>query len=198
MSKSIYGIPTGATMRDCTCGDLIKALLLHGKRHYAAVCLDSPMVGPATRVWTPILPKPISGQSSLAKKARFDHIDRIGGKLASYPSGSKAFWSLAKGVEANFCRPTLPTLQKLDGTLTHTAADKANLLASLFVENSRLVTSNQTPPQLPPCDCKMPEIRIHQKKVLKALRNRCEIRPMVLIVFLLLSYGIVQLNFPLY
>ncbi|XP_063530785.1 uncharacterized protein LOC134741818 [Cydia strobilella] len=30
------------------------------------------------------------------RKARFLHVRRVGAKLASYPSGSKAFWSLAK------------------------------------------------------------------------------------------------------
>ncbi|CAH2097689.1 unnamed protein product [Euphydryas editha] len=105
------------------------------------------------------------------KKARFNHIGRVGTKLASYPSGSKAFWSLAKCVEANFCRSSLPPLQKPDGTLAHTALDKANLFASLFAENSRLDAGNKTPPQLPPCGCKMPEIHIYQKEVLKTLRN---------------------------
>lgn len=79
------------------------------------------------------------------KKARFDHIGRIGNKLASYPAGSKAFWSLAKAVEANFCRPTLPPMQRPDGTLAHTAKEKANLFASLFAESSRLDAGSAIP-----------------------------------------------------
>ncbi|KAL0867444.1 hypothetical protein ABMA27_008231 [Loxostege sticticalis] len=62
------------------------------------------------------------------RKARFDHISRIGAKLASYPPGSKQFWSLSKSVEYNFCRPTLPPLQKPDGSLAHTATKKSKFI----------------------------------------------------------------------
>ncbi|KAJ8726649.1 hypothetical protein PYW07_001347 [Mythimna separata] len=103
------------------------------------------------------------------RKARFDRISHIGQKLSAQPSGSRAFWSLAKSVEANFCRPTLPPLVRPDGTLAHTAREKAGLFASLFAHNSRLDTGSATPPILPHCGASMPEVRIRNKEVLRAL-----------------------------
>ncbi|KAJ8708925.1 hypothetical protein PYW07_013529 [Mythimna separata] len=103
------------------------------------------------------------------RKARFDRITHIGKKLSAQPAGSRAFWSLAKSVEANFCRPTLPSLVRPDGTLAHTAREKAGLFASLFARNSRLDTSSATPPTLPHCDTSMSEVRIRNKEVLRAL-----------------------------
>ncbi|KAJ8724763.1 hypothetical protein PYW07_015721 [Mythimna separata] len=103
------------------------------------------------------------------RKARFDRISHIGQKLSAQPSGSRAFWSLAKSVEANFCRPTLPPLVRPDGTLAHTAREKAGLFASLFAHNSHLDTGSATPPTLPHCGTSMPEVRIRNKEVLRAL-----------------------------
>ncbi|KAJ8717786.1 hypothetical protein PYW07_005716 [Mythimna separata] len=103
------------------------------------------------------------------RKARFDRISHIGQKLSAQPSGSRAFWSLAKSVEANFCRPTLPPLVRPDGTLAHTAREKAGLFASLFANNSRLDTGSSTPPTLSHCGTSMPEVRIRNKEVLRAL-----------------------------
>uniref|UniRef100_A0A2H1W521 SFRICE_033928 n=1 Tax=Spodoptera frugiperda TaxID=7108 RepID=A0A2H1W521_SPOFR len=77
---------------------------------------------------------------------QFKHIGRIGNKLAFYPPSSKAFWSLSKAVESNFCRPSLPPLLGSDGTLAHTAVEKANLFAYLFAESSRLDTVQQRMP----------------------------------------------------
>ncbi|KAJ8706157.1 hypothetical protein PYW07_010934 [Mythimna separata] len=103
------------------------------------------------------------------RKARFDCISHIGQKLSAQPSGSRAFWSLAKSVEANFCRPTLPPLVRPDGALAHTAREKAGLFASLFAHNSRLDTGSATPPTLPHCGTSMPEFHIRNKEVLRAL-----------------------------
>jgi len=105
------------------------------------------------------------------RRARFDHISRIGAKLASYPPGSKAFWSLAKAVESNFNQPSLPPLLKPDGSLAHAAKEKANLFASLFAANSRLDTTGKIPPVSLRTDCTMAEVRIHQKEILKILRS---------------------------
>ncbi|XP_045446613.1 uncharacterized protein LOC123654772 [Melitaea cinxia] len=105
------------------------------------------------------------------KRARYDRINCIGAKLASYPCGSKAFWSLSKSVEMNFCRPSLPPLLKPDGSLAITATDKANLLANLFAENSHLDAGSASPPRHPPSNFAMSDICIHQTVVLRALRN---------------------------
>ncbi|XP_045450460.1 uncharacterized protein LOC123659256 [Melitaea cinxia] len=94
------------------------------------------------------------------QKARFDRIGRIGTRLASYPPGSKAFWSLAKAAESNFCRPSLPPLIKPDGSLAHTAEEKANLFANLFAESSRLDLGSATPPTSSiRCETSMSEVK---------------------------------------
>ncbi|KAL0841463.1 hypothetical protein ABMA28_015145 [Loxostege sticticalis] len=98
------------------------------------------------------------------RRARFDHVSRIGARLASYPPGGKQFWSLSKAVESNFCRPSLPPLLKPDGSLAHSAAEKANLFATLFASNSRLDAGSKQPPTLPCCDSSMPKIAIHTKE----------------------------------
>lgn len=105
------------------------------------------------------------------RKARFDHVGRIGAKLASHPPGSKQFWSLSKAVETNFCRPTFPPMLKPDGSLAHSASEKANLFASFFAGNSRLDSGFKQPPTVPCCDSSMPEIAIHAKEVLRVLRS---------------------------
>ena len=105
------------------------------------------------------------------RRARFDHIGRIGDRLAKYPSGCKAFWSLAKSVEENFCRPSLPPLRKSNGALAHTAREKADLFANLFAEYSRLDSNGKIPPQIPPLGPKMRPIHIYQKEVLKCLQK---------------------------
>ncbi|CAH2090623.1 unnamed protein product [Euphydryas editha] len=103
--------------------------------------------------------------------ARFKHISHIGAKLASYPSGSKAFWSLAKAAESNFCRPSLPPLLRTDGSLAHSAKEKADLFASLFAENSRLDVAGKAPPISTRANCIMAEVRIRQKEILKILQT---------------------------
>ncbi|KAJ2947549.1 hypothetical protein O0L34_g17337 [Tuta absoluta] len=103
------------------------------------------------------------------RKARFDHVGRIGAKLASHPPGSKKFWSLSKAVETNFCRPTLPPMLKPDGSLAHSASEKANLFASLFASNSRLDAGSKQPPTVPRCDSSMSEIAVHIKEVRRVL-----------------------------
>lgn len=101
--------------------------------------------------------------------ARFDHVGRIGAKLASHPPGSKLFWSLSKAVETNFCRPTLPPMLKPDGSLAHSASEKANLFASLFASNSRLDAGSKQPLTVPRCDFWIPEIAVHIKEVRRVL-----------------------------
>ncbi|XP_061724920.1 uncharacterized protein LOC133530879 [Cydia pomonella] len=105
------------------------------------------------------------------RKARFDHIRRTGNKLAAHPTGSKAFWTLAKSIESNFCRPSLPPLLKPDGSLAHTAEEKANLFASIFAESSRLDATGAKPPSPLVCETSMSDIRIRQTEVRKVLQN---------------------------
>ncbi|KAJ8735596.1 hypothetical protein PYW07_007216 [Mythimna separata] len=111
----------------------------------------------------------VKSYKKVQRKARFDRISHIGQKLSAQPSGSRALWSLARSVAANFCWPTLPPLVWPVGILAHTAREKAGLFASLFAYNSRLDTGSATPPTLPHCGTSMPEIRIRNRKVLRAL-----------------------------
>lgn len=119
------------------------------------------------------LKKRLNAASRLAKKtakrARCAHISRIGEQLASYPSGSRAFWSLAKAAEGNFCRSALPPLRKPDDSLAHSAKEKADIFGSLFASNSTLDDGGAVPPSLSNCECSMQEIRITQAAVRKVL-----------------------------
>ncbi|CAF4864432.1 unnamed protein product [Pieris macdunnoughi] len=56
-------------------------------------------------------------------KAKWEHIDRFGEKLAHLPSGTRAIWSLAKAVQGNFCQPSIPPLHREDDSLAHTAKE---------------------------------------------------------------------------
>lgn len=102
-------------------------------------------------------------------RAKFKHISKIGEKLTGFPSGSRAFWSLAKAVQGNFCRSSFPPLRKPDDELVYDAKDKADLLACLFASNSTLDDGGETPPTIPRWESSMPEIRITQKDVRRAL-----------------------------
>lgn len=124
---------------------------------------------------TAVLKKKYNASARSSKKeiarAKFRFIGRIGDRLANYPSGSRAFWSLAKAVEGNFCRPSLPPLRTSDDSLAHTAKAKADLLAALFAKNSTLDDGGATPPTIPRCESSMPEIRFTQTAVRRALRS---------------------------
>lgn len=85
--------------------------------------------------------------------------------------GSKAFWSLTKSVETNFCCQSLPPLQKPHRSLAHTTLDKTNLFATLFVEYSQLDLKGAIPSQPLRCLTSMPEIRIRQCEVSKTLHS---------------------------
>lgn len=106
---------------------------------------------------------------TLMARARDDHIRSIGERLLSLPSGSRAFWALAKAAEGNFCRSSIPTLCKPDGTLAHSAKEKADLLCSLFASNSTLDDGGLSPPTISQCDSMMPDVRFTQREVRRAL-----------------------------
>ncbi|CAG5059769.1 unnamed protein product [Parnassius apollo] len=102
-------------------------------------------------------------------KAKSEHIGRIGEKLVRLPSGIRAFWSLAKAVQGNFCQPSVPSMHREDDSLGHTAKEKADLLGSFFASNSSLDSEGSTPPANPRCECSMPEVQFTQRSVRKAL-----------------------------
>lgn len=103
-------------------------------------------------------------------RAKFEFIGRIGERLVNYPSGSRAFWSLAKAAEGNFCLSSLPPLKNADGNLAHSAKEKADLLGTLFASNSTLnVDGSAVPPTTPRCGYSMPEINFSQRDVRREL-----------------------------
>ncbi|XP_013161244.1 PREDICTED: uncharacterized protein LOC106113067, partial [Papilio xuthus] len=102
-------------------------------------------------------------------KAKSEHVASIGEKLVRLPSGTRAFWSLAKAVQGNFCRPSLPSLRREDDSLAHTAKEKADLLVSLFASNSTLDDTGYSPPKIPGGDTFMSEIQFIQRSVRKVL-----------------------------
>lgn len=102
-------------------------------------------------------------------KAKSEHIGRIGERLARLPSGTRAFWSLAKAVQGNFCVPSFPPLRREGDVLAHDAKEKAELLGSLFASNSTLDDREKPPPTIPRCGSSMLEVQFTQKSVRKAL-----------------------------
>ena len=92
-------------------------------------------------------------------RADAQRIARIGKDLVAHPTGSRGYWRLAKSVQANFCRSSLPSLRLPNGSLAHTAKSKADLLAKLFAENSTLNDNGAVPPCLPHCGLTMPDVQ---------------------------------------
>ena len=85
------------------------------------------------------------------------------------PSGSRAFWSLSKAIQGNFCRSSFPSLCKSDDTLAYSAKEKAEILGTLFDNNSTLVDRGNTPPTIPRCNSSLRNILFTQREVHKAL-----------------------------
>ncbi|XP_063540969.1 uncharacterized protein LOC134749894 [Cydia strobilella] len=102
-------------------------------------------------------------------RAKSLHIGRIGEKLERLPSGTRAFWSLAKAIQGNFCTPSFPPLHTENDSLAHDAKDKADLLGKLFASNSTLDDGGNAPPTIPRCESYMPDVRFKQSSVRKAL-----------------------------
>ncbi|XP_013175252.1 PREDICTED: uncharacterized protein LOC106123457 [Papilio xuthus] len=90
-------------------------------------------------------------------KAKSEHVASIGERLVHLPSGTRAFWSLAKAVQGNFCKPSLPSLRRGDDSMAHTAKEKADLLGSLFAANSTLDDKGNSPPIVPRGETSMSE-----------------------------------------
>ncbi|CAG4986993.1 unnamed protein product [Colias eurytheme] len=113
-----------------------------------------------------------SASRSFKKKiseAKSEFINRIGKKLTHYPSGTRAFWSLAKAIQGNFCRSSFPPLRRSDDTLAHTAKEKAETLATLFASNSTLDDQGKVPPTILCSNSTMCEVKFTQSAVRKAL-----------------------------
>ncbi|KAJ8704095.1 hypothetical protein PYW07_013389 [Mythimna separata] len=77
------------------------------------------------------------------RKAHFDRISHIGQKLSALPSDSRAFWSLAKSVEANFCRPTLPPLVRPDEGTGSYGERESRCLEILIIYSTNNISGRQ-------------------------------------------------------
>ncbi|CAH2051719.1 unnamed protein product, partial [Iphiclides podalirius] len=114
-------------------------LALRRKREYYQAWADA---STSSDVKTSALKKKYNSASrsfkSVIAKAKSEHIGRIGERLARLPTGTRAFWSLAKAVLGNFCTPSFSPLHTEDDSLAHAAKEKADLLGSLFASNSTL------------------------------------------------------------
>ncbi|XP_045500068.1 uncharacterized protein LOC123697570 [Colias croceus] len=102
-------------------------------------------------------------------RAKSSYIGALGDRLARLPSGTRAFWSLAKAIQGNFCRSSFPPLHKDEDSLAHSAKEKAELLGALFARNSTLNDRGKTPPTIPRCNHSMADIRFTQRAVRNAL-----------------------------
>ena len=63
--------------------------------------------------------------------------------------GCKRWWGLVKEHQGETRGNTIPSLQREDGSLAHTAQDKADLLAKYFAGKMRVPDPHKTPPTLP-------------------------------------------------
>jgi hypothetical protein len=91
--------------------------------------------------------------------------------VASCPSGSREFWSLAKSVSSNFCNSSFPPLIHPDGSISIDPKSKADSFANLFSENSTLDDSNASPSNYPAATATMTPIKFRSRKIRQILLN---------------------------
>ncbi|MBM6549305.1 hypothetical protein H7673_10630 [Streptococcus dysgalactiae subsp. equisimilis] len=84
--------------------------------------------------------------SSVIQKVKDKFVRRKADKLATCPSGSRSFWSLAKAVSRNFCPSSFPPITNSSGDLVSDPSLKAEVFASLFASNSTLPLSTAVSP----------------------------------------------------
>ena len=70
-------------------------------------------------------------------------------KMRGGQVGTKRWWGLVKEQQGETRGNTIPSLQREDGSLAHTAQDKADLLARYFAGKMCVPDPGRTPPTLP-------------------------------------------------
>ena len=103
--------------------------------------------------------------NSTINSAKKNFIDSVALQLASSPTGSKNFWSLANRIGKNFCDSSFPPMIQNDGSILSDPIDKANLFASLFAKNSTIDDFGKSPPSFPPASHTMKPFRFSTRKV---------------------------------
>ncbi|KAG0720260.1 hypothetical protein GWK47_006869 [Chionoecetes opilio] len=71
------------------------------------------------------------------------------GKLRGGQVGTKRWWSLVKEQQGESKGNNIPSLLREDGSVAHTAQDKANFLASHFAGKIHIADLERSPPTLP-------------------------------------------------
>ena len=107
--------------------------------------------------------------NSTLRREKFLHEQRTRRKILATDKGSKNFWSFVKQVK-NESESSIPTLIHNDQPISH-SVDKANILASLFAENSFLPYSDQPLPVIKSVNCLMPKLHFRSQVVKKVLLN---------------------------
>jgi Reverse transcriptase (RNA-dependent DNA polymerase)/Endonuclease-reverse transcriptase len=92
-------------------------------------------------------------------------------QLISCPTGGRSFWSLAKAVGRNFCTSSIPPLICPDGSVVSTPKQKADLLASIFSENSTLDDNAKCPPVISATSHAMPMVVFRHRTVRRILQS---------------------------
>ncbi|VVD05636.1 unnamed protein product [Leptidea sinapis] len=169
-----------ATRRFCACAVAVADVILHCMDIFipssvpwfdASVKAASDCKKQAYRTWVAALGT--KDPNCKVLKRKYNRASRfLSGKspqLSSYPTGTRKFWLLSKAVLDNYNQPSMPPLHMRNGTLAHTAKEKADLLCTLFASNSTLDDNGKTPPTIPRCQSSMPEVQFRQKTVRRAL-----------------------------
>ena len=103
--------------------------------------------------------------SSVINAAKKAFVRRMSGKVASCPSGSRPFWSMAKLISRNFSESSIPPLCSSDGSISNDPQSKANIFAAQFASNSTLDDSGKTPQNYPSSPETMPPVSFTTRKV---------------------------------
>ena len=94
-------------------------------------------------------------------------------ELASCPSGSRKFWSLAKTIGKNFNTSSFPPMSSLDGSVVSDSVEKANLFADIFASNSCLNDSGKVLPPIQSTQFAMKPIHFRHK-LLKSIISKLD------------------------
>lgn len=92
-------------------------------------------------------------------------------KLRGGQVGSKRWWSLVKEQEGVSRGTTIPPLHRGDGSMAHSACDKADLLARHFTDKMRVSDPERPPPTLP---------NIVKDKLLRLTTREAEVKAVML------------------
>ena len=97
--------------------------------------------------------------------------ENLRGKLRGGQVGTKRWWSLGKEQQGEAKGNATPPLLREDGSVAHTAQDKANLLASHFSKKMCVPDPEKTPPSLP---------QIISDKLVTVTTSACEVKSVLL------------------